>query len=290
MRIKFDWKFWIKGLLVLLFCIGLLMCTSCEKSEELISEQVGTAVEFKSTAYIGENGGETTFSKGIVMPKTGKVAEDGLFISQYPLAEYRYEYSITFDSVPTYTINEVTLDTISTSWEVFEVSRENVGFTKGVIWLPLDFKMENELYIGIDPVYLPTTDIEISIDIEGGYGGQEDNFIFALCTSNGYCVTENGINIPLTENDYSITEGIPVFDESGFLVELRSGFVINDFLIRFINATYLEETKSFTLNVATSNGSTLSKQFDIKFVPLDVYENRQCWLQSKVECLNLFIE
>lgn len=265
--------------ILLILTAFLFVIWSCNKDYDLVTN-VGEPKRFSVEEFQGENSGKTVYSKSST---TGKV-DDGLFISQYPLVEYRYLENVTYDSIPTYTIDEQTQDTIDTKWSVEVVNRERVGFKKGVLWLPYDKIMTNSVYIGINQEYL---DSDFTLHIEDS----NSNFDLIVCLKDGECFGENSEAFDLSTQNSKITNEIPIFNESGEFVSVQSGIEISQLLLKmFQNERVGEELISFTLTITTSHGTSLSHTFDLKFVSEFEWERRNCWLRQEFECKDYYDE
>ena len=221
-----------KFISISLVVLVIILVACCNKEDSFQNSTI--SVNGKPISYIkienkGFNGGKT-FRPNDNSPlgtktNTLKFVEGGLFLTEYPLVEYRYVQEVLYDSLPIYEIDTVTQDTLNMAYEIMEVSRDTLGFVKGPLWWPVraqDHQKYMEAYFGISEEELNNADFQIKFDqIDSlNYPGS-----FALTLRNpedpehGDRITMPPSSVDeLTSNYYEVTNEVPVYDENGIII------------------------------------------------------------------------
>ncbi|MDC6350721.1 hypothetical protein PP178_04090 [Zeaxanthinibacter sp. PT1] len=261
------------------------ICYACSKDLGTSTEQ-GQAVRFTAVQSEGTNGGSTTFGSST----TGR-ADSTLFISQYPLKEYRYIQEVTYDSVPTYTIDQNTGDTTSTRYDVYEVSRDTVDLVIGNLWAPYEEKNTSDILVGI-PHEMVSDTMYVSIRVRDSLPSEEYGLVVTgLMDEDGYIYessTDNGDFRVLPE--YKNLTQVPIYDDMGKVASYSPGIDMTNFLYRqYQIAPDRQLIRSFTMTITNQDKSvSISADFDINFVEYQLWEGRQCWLAGEKECEDLY--
>lgn len=274
----------------LLLSVTIISCSKEDSGPQTTKSK--SVTKFSKSASSGFEGGVTTFAKS-GNSSTGK--NEGLFISQYPLAEFRNIQEVVYDSITEFEIGAVTNDTISTSTKIIEVSREFTGeVVKGSLWVPLESTYNSELYVGIpenmaDSISTLQISVQItdSLDSELGYKGILLS-LHDLIPDKSYFLYDGFFEIK--PSLYEEIDQVPVYDDSGKVSGYTSGIVLPNFRIHHQSDDVSQSiTRTFTLQIK-SGDLIVTSDFSIHFVSMDLWSDRNCWLNQDSGCEDLFEE
>lgn len=285
----------MKTLGKILLAVVVVALVGCTKNDYSNS---GTSLQqvFRVTSQIngGYAGGETEFGAG------GLTSNATNFLSQYPLKDFIYQENITYDSI---------VD-ISGGITFQIINRDTIGFYTDSKWLPFDRWEEPHLlnlYIGVSSELELQSGITLEIQ---STGNMEPGFDLSVFMPDSLSLAQrlqvfNGKNserhtfrsdepLTLIEGEhYTIKPDVPVYNAQGLIESTQFGIELEPIvffqqLVTSIN-NIVPENRAFIVSVVI-NGQKITSAFTIRFVEEQTYIDRQCWLEQKFECKDLFDE
>ncbi len=278
----------------LLFVL-IVACSSESEKEDLGNHTIikKKIQQFSELASSGYGGGVSSYSSGIT--SKSRSSDSTLFISQFPLAEYRRIHNIAYDSIIEYEIDTLSNDTISVNTSVIEVSKEFTGeVVVGDLWVPYEGYFTSQLYVGIPQSVLDTIQkIKMAANVTDSLAQEPAQGGISISLHNpdidqSYYLFDNLLEIDSAL--YVKSDRIPVFDRIGELKGYSTGLILPRFrLYHQSDDVSVPITRTFTIEFKFGE-TTLSSVFSIKFVSEEEWFNRNCWLNQELECMDLYTE
>lgn len=290
----------MKNLLKIYVLVLTSILLSCSKENDSIPKDNKTSriESFKITSSVttGKNGGKTFYGSGSATGKSNTNV-DGMFLSNYPLVEYRYLQEIKYDSVVT-TVTDDDGNVLSEQVSMDVVSRDTIGVEKGIMYKKYEDGNDLiSLYVGLDKEFLEDTELRIKFTVKDGLQPVRDTvgflFISMLDESQGY--SNNTVSlphydtVPIPKQQTKIVDNIPTFDENGRITGYSSGLELQRVKIKQLQIyNNWDVTRDFEITIISSNGSMVKGDFSLRFVTDEEYEKRQCWLNGTYDCKDYF--
>ncbi|MEM9075405.1 MAG: hypothetical protein AAGC43_00120 [Bacteroidota bacterium] len=249
-------------------------------------------IRFSDTSSSGFEGGVTTYSSSGFSLQS-KNEDEGFFISQYPLAEYRRIYDVEYDSVVTVEVDSISMDTLSVNVDVIELSREFTGeVIKGNLWVPYEQYYVSELFVGIPSQVLDTVQkIELAANVIDSLGQELARGGISVSLYNpeidqSYFLYDSPYEID--SSLYVVSDEVPVYDDNGEIESYASGIILPLFRLHHQSDDVTKPlTRTFTIEIKLGETS-FSSDFSIYFVSAEEWGNRNCWLAQVPECRNYY--
>jgi len=281
----------LKSLLITLLVVG------CSKEDTMgpIMVTKSKTITKNKLASVGFNGGKTEVGSS----SSGK-SNSEMFISQFPLVEYRHIQEIKYDSIITVVVDSISNDTISSNYELVEISRDTVEVKTGPIYWPFranDNALFMQIYVGVNMETVNKD--EVSIKIENILGNPNETQTSLSLRDPSDPFGKNGAHVVtlamtqenhLPENYYEEVDDVPLYNEEGKIIGYQPGIKLFLFDLFKEYEGLNEQHFKYRFTIRTSSTSSVSIEFPVIFVPRNIYDDRQCWLANESGCEDLFEE